>query len=120
LLKTQTFSVAWRCKPKYGIDNDNLYTRRSNKKHYTHISISFNQQDIIALLFTWQANRYKGKKEPQEIEKQIKRKNEQGTREEREAEGNSNTTRSSLLLVLLLHLAMHRPTRARSARAARR
>ena len=48
------------------------------------LSLSINR---IALLFIWQANQYKGGKEPQEIQK---RKNkEQGKREEREAEGNS-------------------------------
>ena len=36
-------------KQKYRIDNDNLYTRRSNKKYYTHISISFNQHNSLAV-----------------------------------------------------------------------
>jgi len=72
-------------KQKYRIDNDNLYTRRSNKKYYTHISISFNQHNSLAVHLASQS--IQGEKEPQEIQK---RKNkEQGKREEREAEGNS-------------------------------
>ena len=93
----------------------------SNKKHYTHISISFNQQNSCCSL---------GKPINTSGEKTATRTDERrkkilagrGKREEREAEGNSSKilTRSSLLLrILLLHLAMHGRGRARPDQLAR-
>jgi len=55
-------------KQKYRIDNENLYTRRSNKKYYTHISISFNQHNSLAVHLASQS--IQGEKEPQEIQKE--------------------------------------------------
>jgi hypothetical protein len=61
-----------------------VYTNTGKFKQealYSHISISFNQQNSCSL-FAWQANQYKrGKKERESYK--------QGKREEREAEGNS-------------------------------
>ena len=92
--QNSNFSVAWRCKPKYGIDTDNLYTRRSNKKHYARVSISFNQHDRIALFCSFGKPINTRGKKSHEKKKDKRAGNKRRQEKEREAEGSSNTTRS--------------------------
>ena len=92
-----------------------IYIQGDQTRNTILISLSLSI-NIIALLFIWQANQYKGGKEPQEIQKRRKKSREKEKKGKQK--GIVNTTRSTLLLlILLLHLAMHGPTRARSDRA---
>jgi len=86
LLKSQNFFSGLEMQNKNIGSITIIYIQGDQTRNTILISLSLSI-NIIALLFIWQANQYKGEKEPQEIQK---RKNkEQGKREEREAEGNS-------------------------------
>lgn len=75
-LKLKQFAAAWRSMQwKYGFDITITYIQgKSNKKRYTRISISFNQQNSLAVHLASQSIQVGEKKEAQEIKRDHKKK----------------------------------------------
>lgn len=82
---------------------------RAIKKKYTHISISFNQQNSFAVHFTNQSKitRKHEVKRDQPSNKKLKKKRGVGEEKKGKQKGNNTTGSSPLLPVLLLPVAPH-------------